>query len=80
MISTSPFRHGILCVAWIVGLAVGGACSSGKDSDSAVLTASGATPSLQALKYRISLGHWLSADDLSPLLNASGRPGMALHS
>ena len=66
-----------------VGLAVssGSACSSGKDSDSAVLTAMGLPEACRRSGIRISLGHWLSADDLEPIVERfQAGLEMALHS
>ena len=62
-------RHLVRCLDQ-VGLAVssGSACSSGKDSDSAVLTAMGITKTCRRSGIRLSLGHWLSRDDLEPIL------------
>ena len=48
------------------GLAVssGSACSSGKDSDSSVLTAMGLPQTMRRSGVRLSLGPWISAEDL----------------
>ncbi|QNJ20028.1 cysteine desulfurase [Synechococcus sp. A18-25c] len=63
-------RHLVRCLDH-VGLAVssGSACSSGKDSDSAVLTAMGVPEALRRSGLRISLGHWIRAEDLEPILD-----------
>ena len=53
------------------GLAIssGSACSSGKDSDSPVLTAMGLPAELRRSSVRISLGPWISADDLDGIVD-----------
>ena len=52
------------------GLAVssGSACSSGKDSDSPVLSAMGLAPSLRRSSVRLSLGHWIEPKDLDAIV------------
>ena len=52
------------------GLAVssGSACSSGKDSDSPVLSAMGLSPSLRRSSVRLSLGHWIDVKDLDGIV------------
>ena len=75
-------RHLVRCLDR-VGLAVssGSACSSGKDSDSAVLTAMGLPQACRRSGIRISLGHWLSVADLETIVERfQAGLEMALHS
>jgi cysteine desulfurase len=46
----------------------GSACSSGKDSDSPVLSAMGLSPSLRRSSVRLSLGHWIDVKDLDGIV------------
>jgi cysteine desulfurase len=65
----------------LTGLAVssGSACSSGKDSDSRVLAAMGVQPSLRRSSIRISLGPWITREDLPEIVRRFHAGLDALH-